>query len=246
MPSLRLCFLAFPRCLRRAGLPSLSFISSDSIHFLFTMSLPKHAPSSSASSVYTSHPASLVNEYIHIASTPFKGDNKSEMFTEDESVHSRPSLTYLPPPFPPPGYDPSSNAPQPFRQKHRRAIAVARYIFVLILITAGFTAPVVYFTLSKPEETDGVKDLRLPICTWLLASWGFTCVSNILINIFPYAFRLVARWVNPGQVKYWRIFRYMRLAVTLLGGAVGTYCSFVYVSYLLLLHAIFLNVLDHK
>jgi hypothetical protein len=218
------------------------------------MAISKHRPSSSTSSVYPSQAPSLTNEYINIAPSPFKEDTKNMMFAEEETVTSRTSVNYLPPPFPPPGWDPKVTAQQPFMKRHRKLIAVLLYILTLLLITAAFVAPVVYFKIHHEEseklnkrgskekdagsdkDKDGGKDkgqgkdLHYHFALWLLVSWAFLAVSNIFINIIPYAFRIVASWVNPGWVKYWRIFRFMRLAVTLLGGVVGCYLSYVYVS----------------
>ena len=203
------------------------------------MSPSKLRPISGSSSEYPSQAPSLANEYINIAPSPFKEDMKGSTYSEsEETVTSRlasraNSITYLPPPFPPPGWDPNSSVRQPFRKRHRKLLAVLLYLLLLLLSTAAFAVPAIYFlakgTGSKTSP-EGDRDIRYHMCLWLLVSWGFFVLSNIVINVLPYAFRVIARYANPGWVKYWRIFRYMRLSVTLLGGAIGTYLAYVYVS----------------
>ena len=194
------------------------------------MSLPKHNPTGSTSSLYSSHPSSLSSEYINIAPSPSKPEDRGQTFPESGDVNARPSITYLPPPFPPPSYDPTVAARLSFLQRHRRFMKIMVYLLMLILVTAALMVPVFLWRGRWAEERKGTDDLRLHLSIWILASWGFFMLSNLLINLLPYGFRVFARLFNPGWIKYWRVFRFMRFASTMLGGVLGTYCSFVYVS----------------
>ncbi|MCJ1291221.1 hypothetical protein MMC34_002764 [Xylographa carneopallida] len=191
------------------------------------MSLPKHKPAGSTSSMYSSHPPSLSSEYINIAPSPLKPQDKSQMFSDEGGVTTRPSITYLPPPFPPPSYDPTSTVRQTFLQRNRRFINIVAYFIMLILVTFALAVPVFLWRGRWAEERKGAEDLRLHLAIWIFASWAFFMLSNLLINLLPYVFKIYARLFNPGWIKYWRVFRFMRFATTMLGGILGMYCSFI-------------------
>ena len=178
------------------------------------------------------HNANSSDEFINIE-TGVKEETRAYP-GPTESASTRPSITYLPPPFPPPGWASEDEVRLPFFQRYRRFFRVIAYLFVLLAVTAGLTVPVVLYyddgDWSSDEDEEKHRDLLHHLFRWLLVSWCFFAFSNISINIFPYVFRVVARWVNPGHVKYWRIFRFMRLPVTLLGGTIGSYFSFFVVS----------------
>lgn len=197
------------------------------------MAQPKHKSNASTSSMYTSHPPSLSSEYINIAPSPMKPEEKSHMFEEEGQGTARASVNYLPPPFPPPGWDPAATAQQSFLRRNSRFIKIVAYLIILILVTGALTVPVILWWGRSAAELKGSDDAPLfHLALWILVSWAFFMFSNLLINLLPYVFRLMARMFNPGWVKYWRVFRFMRLAATMLGGTIGTYCSWVYVSYL--------------
>ncbi|MCJ1477830.1 hypothetical protein MMC13_006503 [Lambiella insularis] len=180
--------------------------------------------------MYTSHPPSLSSEYINIAPSPMKPEEKPYMFGEEGGAAARASIAYLPPPFPPPGWDPATTAQQPFLQRHRRFIKIVAYFVVLILVTGALTVPVILWWGRSATELKGVDGPPLfHLALWILVSWAFFMFSNLLINLLPYVFRAVARIANPGWVKYWRVIRFMRFAATMLGGTIGTYCSWVYI-----------------
>ena len=193
------------------------------------MASPHRKPLSSNPPMYLpSHQGGLTTDYINVEPAYFKETGDGQSFTTATNSTSRSSITYLPPPFPPAGRVDNTDGRQTFAQRHRKSIAVIRYLTVMLLVTVCFVAPVVLFGDVKQEKDK--KNLRYYLSLWLLITWGCACVSNVFINLFPYVFRFVAGWVNPGHVKYWRIFRFMRLSVTLLGAAVGAYVSFIFVS----------------
>ena len=157
------------------------------------------------------------------------GNGEPPTFTTDGGHSLRSSINYLPPPFPPPSATTHSSIRQTFAQRHRKVLAIVKYLVTLIIITVAFATPVAIYR-GREKSKDLQKDVRYHLLLWVLISWLSTAISNISITLFPYLFKFIARWVNPGHVKYWRIFRFMRLAVTLLGGAIGTYVSYTYVS----------------
>lgn len=189
---------------------------------------PRKSLSSNPPIYLPSHQGGLTADYINIEPASFKETEDGQSFATTTNNTLRSSITYLPPPFPPVGGVDNTAIRQTFAQRHRKSISVVRYLTVLLLLTVCFVAPVVLF--GDVEQKKDKKNLRYYVSLWLLITWGCACISNVFINLFPYMFRFVAGWVNPGHVKYWRIFRFMRLSVTLLGAAIGAYVSFVLVS----------------
>ena len=196
------------------------------------MALSSHKPSSSGSNpprYDASRQGSVSSEYISITPPSLKGNGEPPTFPVDGSNSLHSSINYLPPPFPPPSVG-RSPILQTFSQRHRKAIAIIKYLVILVVVTIAFATPVAIYHIR--EKTKNLqKDVRYHLLLWTLISWLSAAISNIAITLFPYLFKFIARWVNPGHVKYWRIFRFMRLAVTLLGGAIGMYVSYTYVSF---------------
>ena len=194
------------------------------------MAFPNYGPSSSNPPLYYPSHEGPVSEYITIEPISSKETGESQIFGTDGIDTSQPSINYLPPPFPPPGWADKSNSLQPFSQRYRKLIRITKYLIVVAFITAGLATPVLishYRHTTKERQ----KDVRYNVYLWLLITWGSACVSNVFINVFPYLFKFVAQVVNPGHVKYWRIFRFLRLAVTVLGATIGSYISFELVSF---------------
>ena len=181
-----------------------------------------------------SHNATSTDEFINIETATPKEATAYHGTASQEPSGIRPSITYLPPPFPPPEWSSEEEVRLPFMQRYRRPLRVIVYLFVLLAVTAGLTVPVVLYyddaDWGLDDEEEKHRDLLHHLFRWLLVSWCCFAFCNIVINIFPYLFRFVARRVNPGHVKYWRVFRFMRLPVTLLGGTVGMYFSYFSVS----------------
>ena len=170
--------------------------------------------------------------FINPGSLPVKEAGGFESLQTDYQAESS---NYMPPPFPLPSWSESQEVRQSFFRRHKKLIGWIAYCFLICAITAGLIYPIVAFRETEAwteEETPEIshKQLVFHIFLWLLTSWGCLIFSNICINIFPHAFRIVAGLVNPGQQKYWRIFRFMKMGVTCLGGAVGTYASWAIVS----------------
>ena len=195
------------------------------------MALSSHRPESANSSpprYNASRQGSVSSEYVSITPPSLKGTGDPTAFATDGSNSLRSSINYLPPPFPPPSTS-QPNTRQSFSQKYRKAIAIVKYLVTLVVVTISFATPVAIYHVREGSK-NLEKDVRYHLLLWILTSWLSTATSNVSITLFPYIFKFVARWVNPGHAKYWRIFRFMRGAVTLLGGAIGTYISYTYVS----------------
>jgi len=130
--------------------------------------------------------------------------------------------------------------PNSFGQKFRRINFVVRYAMTVLLIGLPFAIPVAVFCpfaiVLDPAmaESKQYHNLVYYLFAWLLVTWLCAVVSNIFIRALPHLFRFVAGWVNPVHRKYWRIFRTVRNPVTMVGCVIGSWISFVLVSFALL------------
>ena len=171
--------------------------------------------------------------FVNAGSLPVKEAGGFDSTQPD--YQARASINYLPPPFPPPPWTDSQEPKRSFFRRHKKLIGWIAYLFLICTITAGLIYPIIAFRETEAwteEETPEIshKQLVWHVFLWLFTSWTCLIFSNLCISIFPHVFRIVAGWVNPGQQKYWRIFRFMKMGVTFLGGAVGTYISWAIVS----------------
>ena len=186
------------------------------------MTIIKDRPSSEGSSLYpTPFRGGLTDEYIDIASTPAR---------EKDVVSEQSSATRVPSPFSIEEPIDHISGHLSFWQRHWKDKTVLKYLLSLIIISTIFTIPVFSFHFSNIKDKKK-KDLEFYLSLWLLTTWACACVCDVLINVFPYIFRLIAASVNPGHVKYWRIFSFMRLPVVFLGATIGSYISFWFVSF---------------
>ena len=199
------------------------------------MATSKHGPSDSATPpLYYPPYEGPMSDYITIEPVSFKETEKSRRVGEGRATASQPSINYLPPPFPPPGWVDKPETRQSFSHRHRKLISISKYLFIIAFFTIGFTTPLLVFHYRHTRKERQIN-VQYHLCIWLLITWGSACVSNMFINTLPYIFKFLVQWINPGHVKYWRIFRFLRLAVTLLGAAIGSCISFNHVSSLFLL-----------
>ena len=113
----------------------------------------------------------------------------------------------------------------------RKTTFALRYLAVVVLIGLPLAIPVILFNTDQAVEGDSAEtrqyhNLVFYLFLWLLVTWLSTCVANILTHIFPYIFKFVAGYVNSAHKKYWRVFRVMRLPVTLLASAISGFAAF--------------------
>ncbi|KAK2790560.1 hypothetical protein FQN52_005579 [Onygenales sp. PD_12] len=101
------------------------------------------------------------------------------------------------------------------------------YGLIVVLVAVALAIPIVIFrndqdldnlkiTTEKELKVKQEENFVFYLFAWLEATWLSGCASDILIMAFPYVFRFVARYVNPAQQRYWRIFRTMRLPFVLI------------------------------
>ena len=117
----------------------------------------------------------------------------------------------------------------------RKVGFLIRYLTAIILIGLPLAIPVILFSGDQELQDETAADrqyrnLVFYIFLWLLVTWLSTCFVNIFTHIFPYIFKFVASYVNSAHKKYWRVFRTMRLPVTLLACAIVGFISFTIVS----------------
>ena len=117
----------------------------------------------------------------------------------------------------------------------RKITFALRYLAVVVLVGLPLALPVILFNTDQAVEGESAEsrqyhNLVFYLFLWLLVTWLSTCIANILTHIFPYIFKFVAGYVNPAHKKYWRVFRVMRLPVTLLACAISGSTAFAAVS----------------
>jgi hypothetical protein len=102
-------------------------------------------------------------------------------------------------------------------------IAVARYVTVVVLVGLALAIPIIVADLQY-------NNLVFYAFSCLETIWLCGVATDLLALLFPYVFRVVARYVNPAHHRYWRVFRTMRLPVTMLGTIIAAYVAYVTVS----------------
>ena len=182
--------------------------------------------------MYAAHQGGLSDEYINIASIPEKHNTVTESARAHASTKS--PMHYLPPPFPPPSWE-DNKPPQSIFKRHSTIFGWLAYLLFICAVGALLVTQTLRYKDTDPwtqEETAEMtqKTLMFHLWLWLSVSWAATIFFNLIANIFPYLFRIVAGFVNPGQRKYWRIFFFMRMAITYLGASVCCYIAYCIVS----------------
>ena len=181
--------------------------------------------------MYKTQNLGLASDYINVGPPPTNDIKQEEYQTQVGS--SRSSINYLPPPFPPPGFNEEEVKPS-FWKRHGHHIKWTLGFVTMVLICAALLYPVFKFRTTEQwteEETPEMSDRQMQyhIFLWLFISWINLLFWWVVASAFPHVFRFVAGFVNPGQQKYWHIFRYMNAAITLLGGSIGLYIAYVIV-----------------
>ena len=121
-----------------------------------------------------------------------------------------------------------------FFQSHSTLIGWIVYVTFIVIGAAGlgyFERTTREKELWTQEETPEMSERKMKHQAALVLCIGFASFigSNLLVTAFPYIFRFVASFVNPGQMKYWKIFWQMKSGVTCLGGSIGTYTAYTFV-----------------
>ncbi|KAK4198786.1 putative Mechanosensitive ion channel [Triangularia verruculosa] len=65
------------------------------------------------------------------------------------------------------------------------------------------------------------------VFVWLLVTWICFAVTYVLASALPYIFRLVARYVNPAHMRYWRIIRTLRRPICIFVTICCSYIAFI-------------------
>jgi hypothetical protein len=182
--------------------------------------------------MYKTQNLGLANDYISVGPQGMN-DIKQEEF-QQTFASARNSMNFQPPPFPPPGWH-DEEVKQSFWQRHGHRIKLLFAFVFLVLVSAGLLYPVIRYRETEQwteEETPEIsqKQLYYHIFLWLFISWINAAIWFAIATAFPHVFRIVSGILNPGQQKYWHIFKFMIPAITLLGTALGVYISYVIVS----------------
>ena len=123
-------------------------------------------------------------------------------------------------------------------RRERKRVFFHALRFVLITVIVGIILCIPIFVYRDYKGIDNSKDPAVQnenlvywLFAWFLTSWLIACFFNFIGLLFPYIFWIVAKFVNPAHRRYWRVFRPMKLPITLLGALVGFYVTFFVVSY---------------
>ncbi|KAK4654983.1 hypothetical protein QC762_405790 [Podospora pseudocomata] len=123
---------------------------------------------------------------------------------------------------------------------YRKYIWKNAYKFIRFLIIFGFVGII----LAIPVIVIGNKDIIKKedalddeqffaqrsektvyyIFVWLLVTWVCFAITYIFASALPFIFRLVARYVNPAHMRYWRIIRTLRRPICIF---VTICCSYI-------------------
>jgi hypothetical protein len=127
---------------------------------------------------------------------------------------------------------------------HPAVVYAIKWSIVTVLISVVIAIPMIALRSSlDDDETASIeeqllqllsnqwKNLGFWICAWVMVTWLSACLFHAASQIFPYLFRYVAKFVNPAHRRYWRVFRFMKWPITLLGCTIGSYISYYFVSY---------------
>ena len=183
----------------------------------------------------TSYHGGLAEDFINVQPMPIN-EEKSGDFGQQYENSRRNSVNYMPPPFPPPGWQEDEEGAT-FWERHGRKIKFIVAFILMVSISAALLYPIFLYRETEDwteEETPEISDRQLKFHTflWLFISWTNLVFWWALASLMPYAFRFFAGFFNPGQAKYWHILRFMIPAVTMLGGAIGNYIGYVMVRFI--------------
>ncbi|KAK4143917.1 uncharacterized protein C8A04DRAFT_11888 [Dichotomopilus funicola] len=118
-----------------------------------------------------------------------------------------------------------------------------KFVLIFGIVTALLVIPTVVIDAdnvkSRAEFGDdeagfSAQQTRLVtyyVFGWLWFSWIALAACYAFGTVLPYVFRFVARYVNPGHARYWRVLRTMRGPICYVG-----LVTFSYVIYLALLY----------
>lgn len=180
--------------------------------------------------MYKTQNLGLAGDYINVGPSTI-----NEVKHEPEYASARSSAHYQPPPYPPPGHNEASDDKQSIWQRHGHKIKLVFSLAMMVGVAAALVIPVIALRPMEDwteEETpaQSKKQLEYYIYMWLLISWANLLLWFFSGVIFPYIFKFISGFLDPGKAKYWHIFRLMRSAITFLGGAIGCYIVYVMVS----------------
>ena len=127
----------------------------------------------------TTNPAytSTTDEFINIDGSASKEATAYRGMSGPEPSSIRSSITYLPPPFPPPAISYEEETRLPFMQRYRRLLRVIVYLFVLLAVTAGLTVPVVlYYQDEIGIRTMMKRSTEISFITFSAGYWSLGVV----------------------------------------------------------------------
>ena len=174
----------------------------------------------------------LAQDYITVGHTADEKTRSQPGWAPSEQ--HEPAPDYMAPSFMTPPSWSRDEQKAPFIQRHRSAIGWIIYVTFILAGGAGL-GYLVWTSREKElwtqEETPEMSERMLKHHVYLSLTSSFASFvgSNLLITVFPYIFRAIAPLINPGHKKYWKIFRFLKSAVTVLGGAIGTYIPYTVV-----------------
>ena len=123
------------------------------------------------------------------------------------------------------------------RERNRIILHAVRFVLTTVVI-AIFLAIPLFVLAGYADVGDSIDDnLQKKNAVywgfaWILSAWVIGCFFHFIALILPYVFWIVAKFVNPAHRRYWRVFRPLRLPITLLGGLIGSIITFDLVSWL--------------
>lgn len=138
----------------------------------------------------------------------------------------------------------SSDFAKPPRRCWRRTsgmVYAVKWFLVTVIVSAILSIPMMALTDSVELDSATLdeaiveaynkqyKSLGFWISTWILASWLSACLFHALAQIFPYIFRFVSKYINPAHRRYWKVFRFMKWPITILGCTIGSYIAYYFV-----------------
>lgn len=138
----------------------------------------------------------------------------------------------------------SSGSVKPPRRCWRRTSGViyaVKWILTTLIVSVIIAIPMMVLTDSIEVNSDTLygeftddyyeqyRNLGWWISSWILASWISACLFHAFAQVFPYIFRFLSKYINPAHRRYWKVFRFMKWPITLLGGTIGSYLSYYFV-----------------
>ena len=175
--------------------------------------------------MYKTQNLGLAGDYINVEA-PVMNDIKQE----PEYASTRASSHYHPPPYPPPGFNSTEETPSAW-QRHGGKIKAVFGLALMIGVGVGLGVPIIKLRPGEDwteEETPDQSQQQLDyhLYLWLFISWANLVFWVFIAMIFPYVFKFMASFLNPGQAKYWHILRMLRSGIVFVGGSIGCYVAF--------------------